>query len=73
MHDAPLMLCAGEALTDLLHQGEDRWLSREGGSVVVDAVALCRLLSGRRDEVRPVHAGPDAGLLERLRAVRVLF
>jgi uncharacterized protein (TIGR03083 family) len=47
--------------------------SREGGSVVVDAVALCRLLSGRRDEVRPVHAGPDAGLLERLRAVRVLF
>jgi len=43
MHDAPLMLCAGEALTDLLHQGEDRWLSREGGSVWNVARALAAL------------------------------
>lgn len=43
MHDAPLMLCAGEALTDLLHQGEDRWVSRVGGSVWNVARALAAL------------------------------
>ena len=43
MRDAPLMLCAGEALTDLLHQGEDRWVSRVGGSVWNVARALAAL------------------------------
>ena len=43
MHDAPSMLCAGEALTDLLHQGEDRWVSRVGGSVWNVARALAAL------------------------------
>ena len=32
MHDAPLMLCAGEALTDMIDQGDERWVSRVGGS-----------------------------------------
>lgn len=43
MAEAPLMLCAGEALTDLLHQGEDRWVSRTGGSVWNVARALAAL------------------------------
>ncbi|WP_377152764.1 carbohydrate kinase [Roseateles sp. UC29_93] len=43
MHDAPLMLCAGEALTDLLHQGQDHWVSRVGGSVWNVARALAAL------------------------------
>ncbi|MDT9001948.1 carbohydrate kinase [Paucibacter sp. APW11] len=43
MHDAPLMLCAGEALTDLIHQGEERWVARVGGSVWNVARALAAL------------------------------
>jgi fructokinase len=43
MHDAPLMLCAGEALTDLIHQGGERWVSRVGGSVWNVARALAAL------------------------------
>lgn len=43
MHDAPQMLCAGEALTDLIDQGQERWLSRVGGSVWNVARALAAL------------------------------
>jgi fructokinase len=43
MHDAPLMLCAGEALTDLIHQGDEHWVSRVGGSVWNVARALAAL------------------------------
>lgn len=43
MHDAPQLLCAGEALTDLIDQGEDRWVSRVGGSVWNVARALAAL------------------------------
>ncbi|UGQ45571.1 carbohydrate kinase family protein [Massilia endophytica] len=32
MRDAPAMLCAGEALTDLINQGGEQWVSRVGGS-----------------------------------------
>jgi fructokinase len=40
MHDAPLMLCAGEALTDLINQGGEQWVSRVGGSTWNVARAL---------------------------------
>ncbi|TFW24493.1 carbohydrate kinase [Massilia arenosa] len=43
MHDAPVMLCAGEALTDLIHQGHEQWVSRTGGSVWNVARALAVL------------------------------
>ncbi|MBQ5947337.1 carbohydrate kinase [Massilia sp. ST3] len=43
MHDAPLMLCAGEALTDMIDQGEERWVSRVGGSTWNVARALAAL------------------------------
>jgi fructokinase len=43
MHDAPLMLCAGEALTDLISQGGEQWVSRVGGSVWNVARALAVL------------------------------
>jgi fructokinase len=43
MHDAPLMLCAGEALTDLINQGGEQWVSRVGGSVWNVARALAVL------------------------------
>jgi fructokinase len=43
MHDAPVMLCAGEALTDLIHQGGEQWVSRVGGSVWNVARALAAL------------------------------
>jgi fructokinase len=43
MHDAPLMLCAGEALTDMIHQGQEQWVSRVGGSVWNVARALAAL------------------------------
>lgn len=43
MHDAPLMLCAGEALTDLIDQGGEQWVSRVGGSVWNVARALAVL------------------------------
>ena len=43
MHDAPLMLCAGEALTDMIHQGNEQWVSRVGGSVWNVARALAAL------------------------------
>ncbi|MEJ5999377.1 carbohydrate kinase family protein [Paucibacter soli] len=41
--DAPLMLCAGEALTDMIHQGGERWLARVGGSTWNVARALAAL------------------------------
>lgn len=47
-----------------------------GGTVSVDTVALCRLLSGRTDETQPAYegpGGPGAGVPEQLRGVRVLF
>jgi hypothetical protein len=43
MHDAPVMLCAGEALTDMIQQGEEQWTSRAGGSVWNVARALAVL------------------------------
>lgn len=43
MHDAPMMLCAGEALTDLINQGGEQWVSRVGGSVWNVARALAVL------------------------------
>jgi fructokinase len=43
MDVAPLMLCAGEALTDLIHQGGEQWVSRVGGSVWNVARALAVL------------------------------
>lgn len=43
MHDAPLMLCAGEALTDMIHQGGEQWTARVGGSVWNVARALAAL------------------------------
>ncbi len=43
MDDAPLMLCAGEALTDMIHQGDEHWVSRAGGSVWNVARALAVL------------------------------
>jgi len=43
MHDAPLMLCAGEALTDMIHQGQAKWVARVGGSVWNVARALAAL------------------------------
>jgi len=53
----------------------------DGGTVTVDTVALCRLLSGRSDEAQPSYDEPDSGrdpgrdpgLLDRLRRTRVLF
>ncbi|MBY0243720.1 MAG: carbohydrate kinase [Burkholderiaceae bacterium] len=43
MHDAPEMLCAGEALTDMISQGGEQWVSRAGGSVWNVARALAVL------------------------------
>ena len=43
MTDAPLMLCAGEALTDMIHQGNEQWVSRVGGSTWNVARALAVL------------------------------
>jgi len=43
MVDAPLMLCAGEALTDMIHQGGEQWVSRVGGSTWNVARALAAL------------------------------
>ncbi|WP_028100761.1 carbohydrate kinase family protein [Pseudoduganella violaceinigra] len=43
MRDAPLMLCAGEALTDMIHQGDEQWVSRVGGSTWNVARALAAL------------------------------
>jgi fructokinase len=43
MHNAPLMLCAGEALTDMIHQGNEQWVSRVGGSTWNVARALAAL------------------------------
>jgi fructokinase len=41
--DAPIMLCAGEALTDMIDQGDERWVSRVGGSTWNVARALAVL------------------------------
>jgi fructokinase len=43
MHEAPLMLCAGEALTDMIDQGGEQWVSRVGGSTWNVARALAVL------------------------------
>lgn len=43
MLDAPVMLCAGEALTDMIHQGDEQWVSRVGGSTWNVARALAVL------------------------------
>jgi fructokinase len=43
LNEAPLMLCAGEALTDMLDQGDERWVSRVGGSTWNVARALAAL------------------------------
>lgn len=45
----------------------------EVGTLTVDAVALCRLLSGRGDETAPIADGLPDGLVARLRDTRVLF
>jgi uncharacterized protein (TIGR03083 family) len=56
---------------------EGSWLigtgDRIAGELTVDAVALCRLLSGRSDETHPVYDGPAPDLVERLRRTRILF
>ena len=39
----PRMLCAGEALTDMIHQGDEQWVSRVGGSTWNVARALAAL------------------------------
>ncbi|MCD2517384.1 carbohydrate kinase [Massilia sp. G4R7] len=43
MNDAPVMLCAGEALTDMIDQGNDTWVARVGGSTWNVARALAGL------------------------------
>jgi len=43
MNAAPLMLCAGEALTDMIDQGGEHWVSRVGGSTWNVARALAVL------------------------------
>jgi fructokinase len=43
MTDAPVMLCAGEALTDMIDQGKDTWVARVGGSTWNVARALAGL------------------------------
>jgi fructokinase len=43
MTPAPLMLCAGEALTDMIDQGGEQWVSRVGGSTWNVARALAVL------------------------------
>jgi fructokinase len=43
MRDTPAMLCAGEALTDMIHQGGEQWVSRVGGSTWNVARALAVL------------------------------
>lgn len=43
MREAPVMLCAGEALTDMIHQGGEQWVSRVGGSTWNVARALAGL------------------------------
>jgi fructokinase len=43
MTNAPVMLCAGEALTDMIHRGHEEWVSRVGGSTWNVARALAAL------------------------------
>ena len=43
VNEAPLMLCAGEALTDMIDQGGEHWVSRVGGSTWNVARALAVL------------------------------
>ena len=43
MSDAPELLCIGEALTDMLQQAPDQWISRVGGSTWNVARALAAL------------------------------
>lgn len=43
LENAPVMLCAGEALTDMIHRGHEEWVSRVGGSTWNVARALAAL------------------------------
>ncbi|CAN7325879.1 carbohydrate kinase family protein [Massilia sp. LjRoot122] len=43
MTEAPQFVCAGEALTDMIHQGDEQWVSRVGGSTWNVARALAAL------------------------------
>jgi fructokinase len=43
MSDALTMVCAGEALTDMIHGGNEQWVSRVGGSTWNVARALAAL------------------------------
>ena len=43
LENAPVMLCAGEALTDMIHRGNEEWVSRVGGSTWNVARALAAL------------------------------
>ena len=43
MLNPPFMLCAGEALTDMIDQGDEQWVSRVGGSTWNVARALAVL------------------------------
>lgn len=43
------------------------------GTITVDAVALCRVLSGRSDETEAVSEGTTPEVLDRLRSTRILF
>ncbi|HET8561819.1 MAG TPA: maleylpyruvate isomerase family mycothiol-dependent enzyme [Marmoricola sp.] len=46
---------------------------QDAGEITVDAVALCRLLSGRSDEVTPAYGGTHPDVVDRLRSTRILF
>lgn len=47
--------------------------SKPRSEVSVDCVGLCRVLSGRSDELPASHEGPAGPVAERLRGTRVLF
>ncbi|WP_229506002.1 hypothetical protein [Massilia genomosp. 1] len=58
MVDAPFMLCAGEALTDMIHQGGEQAVSRVGGATWNVARAFAVL----GEPTRPLQAHLDAAL-----------
>jgi len=43
MHEPLTMVCAGEALTDMIHRGNEEWVSRVGGSTWNVARALAAM------------------------------
>ena len=85
MSDAPELLCIGEALTDMLQQAPDQWISRVGGSTWNVARALAAL-GGRTafagavsrdlfgDELVRASAavGLDTGLLQQVERAPLL-